>query len=150
VIRFVLDTSVIIKWFSTSVEAYTAIALWLRRALFENKCRVTIPDLVLYELGNALRFNPRFTTRDIDAAIHSLIDMNLTIRAAEQDILVPAVSLAFQYAVTVYDAYFLALANKLESKLITADYKFCQKFDEVKSVIPLDKLLGKDQGNIQF
>jgi len=148
--RFVLDTSVIVKWFSTSGEADTANALWLRRALFENKCRVTIPDLVLYELGNALRFNPRFTTRDIDAAIHSLIDMNLTIRAAEQDILVPAVSLAFQYAVTVYDAYFLALADKLESMLITADYKFCQKFDEVKSVIPLDKLLGKDQGNIQF
>ncbi len=148
--RFVLDTSVIVKWFSTSGEADTANALWLRRALFENKCRVTIPDLVLYELGNALRFNPRFTTQDIDAAIHSLFDMKLTIRAAEQDILVHAVSLAFQYAVTVYDAYFLALADKSESMLITADYKFYQNFDKAKSVIRLDKLLGEGQGNTQF
>jgi predicted nucleic acid-binding protein len=141
--RFVLDTSVIVKWFSAAGEADTANALCLRQALFENKCQVTIPDLVLYELSNALRFNPHFTTQDIDAAIHSVIDMNLTIRAAEQDILAQAIRLAFQYAVTVYDAYFFALATKNGLVLVTADYEFYQKIGEVKSIVRLDGLLEK-------
>jgi predicted nucleic acid-binding protein len=147
--RFVLDTSVIVKWFSTSGEADTASALWLRQALFENKCQVIIPDLVLYEFGNALRFNPFFTAEDVTAAIHSLVDMNLTIRTVEPKILASAVHLAFQYAVTIYDAYFLALAAEEDLVLVTADYKFYQRVGEKKNAIRLDKLLGEDQGNIR-
>jgi predicted nucleic acid-binding protein len=139
--RFVLDTSVIVKWFSTSGEADTKSALWLRQALWENKCQVTIPDLVLYELGNALRFNPNYTSEDVTAAIYSLIDMNLIILAAESEILADAVRLSFHYAVTLYDAYFLALAAKTDLVLVTADYKFYQKVGEFKSIVRLDKLL---------
>jgi predicted nucleic acid-binding protein len=120
----------------------------LRQALFENTCQVIIPDLVLYEFGNALRFNPFFTAEDVTAAIHSLEDMNLTIRTVEPEILASALHLAFQYAVTLYDAYFLALAAEEDLVLVTADYKFYQKVGDVKSVVRLDELLGEEQGTI--
>jgi predicted nucleic acid-binding protein len=147
--RFVLDTSVMVKWFSTFDEADTRNALWLRQALYENTCQIIIPDLVLYELGNALRYNPNFTAGDVTAAIYSLVEMNLTIRAVEPDILVEAIQLAYQYAVTLYDAYFLALAVKADLVLVTADYKFYQKVGDVKSVIRLNELLGEDQETIR-
>jgi predicted nucleic acid-binding protein len=141
VTHFILDSSVIVKWFSTSGEADTKSALWLRQALFENRCRITIPDLVLYELGNALRFNQNYRAEDVIAAIHSLLDMNLIILAVEPGVVVYSVQLAFQHAVTLYDAYFLALAAKSDYALVTADYKFHQKVKELKYVIRLDKLL---------
>jgi predicted nucleic acid-binding protein len=75
--------------------------------------------------------------------------MNLTIRAVEPDILVEAIQLAYQYAVTLYDAYFLALAVKADLVLVTADYKFYQKVGDVKSVIRLNELLGEDQETIR-
>jgi predicted nucleic acid-binding protein len=140
--RFVLDTSVMVKWFSALGEAETGSALWLRQEYLENNCQIIIPDLVLYELGNALRWNPHFTAVDVEAAIYSVVAMGLTIRPVEPEILAGAVRLAFQYAVTVYDAYFLALAANSEARLITADYKFHQKVGGDKTCVRLDTLLG--------
>ncbi len=138
--RYVLDTSVVVKWYSTFDEANTNNALWLRQAMYDNQCQLIIPDLVLYELGNALRFNPHLTSEDVIAALYSLVDLNLTIWAVEPTILAKAVVLAYQYAVTLYDAYFLALADETNSSLVTADQKFYQKVGGLKHVIRLDRL----------
>jgi predicted nucleic acid-binding protein len=141
--QYVVDTSVVVKWFSTAGEADLNWALQLRQEIFEGNCQVFIPDLALYELGNALRFNPNFSAADVIAAMHSLIDMNLIIRPVESKILSMAIQSAFQYEVTLYDAYFLALAVETDFRLITADYKFYQKVTEVGSVVRLDKLFGE-------
>lgn len=148
--RFVLDTSVIVKWFSTIDEVDTKSALWLRQGLYENTCQIIIPDLALYELSNALRYNPNFTVEDVTAAIYSLVEMGLTIRAVAPDILVRAIELAYQYDVTLYDAYFLALAAKTEVMLVTADYKFYQRVGETKFVVRLAELLKEGQEANRF
>lgn len=148
--RFVLDTSVIVKWFSTIDEVDTKSALWLRQGLYENTCQIIIPDLALYELSNALRYNPNFTVEDVTAAIYSLVEMGLTIRAVAPDILVRAIELAYQYDVTLYDAYFLAIAAKTEVMLVTADYKFYQRVGETKFVVRLAELLKEGQEANRF
>ena len=121
--KFVLDTSVVVKWFSRD-EDDAEHANKLRRQIQEGLCVITIPDLLFYELANALRHNPNFTAEDVRVALDSVFDMEFDIRKVDSSVIAAAIHIAFKFNVTVYDAYFLAL-SQLESKpFVTADYKF--------------------------
>jgi len=48
-----------------------------------------------------------------------------------------AISLAFKHEVTVYDAYFLALAKKEGKPFITADYRFMGRVKGFREIIRL-------------
>ena len=54
----ILDASVVVKWFSE--EEYTDKALEIRERIRMGEERVIVPDLLLYELANALKYNPSF------------------------------------------------------------------------------------------
>ena len=117
----VIDTSVAVKWFSRETD--TPAALELRDRLFRRDVRLLAPDILLYELANALRFNPRFSADDVKEAVDSVSDLGLEFRAADADLLRQAAELAFRFNVTVYDAAFLALANLSGFNLLSADEK---------------------------
>ncbi len=72
---YVLDASVLIKWFSD--EEYTDIALKLRDEFFHGNIKLVVPDLLLYEVSNALRYNPNFDENDVVEAVDSLHDMGI-------------------------------------------------------------------------
>lgn len=74
---YVLDASVLIKWFSD--EEYTDIALKLRDDFFKGNIELVVPDLLLYEVSNALRYNPNFDENDVVEAVDSLYDMGIDI-----------------------------------------------------------------------
>jgi len=52
---YVLDASVLIKWFSN--EEYTDRALKLRDDFLQGYTELVVPDLLLYEVSNALRWH---------------------------------------------------------------------------------------------
>jgi len=118
---YVIDTSVAVKWFC--LEDDTASALDLRERLYRQECRILAPDLLLYELANALRFNPRLTADDVKAAVGSVVDLGLELISADAEMLGKAVDLALRFDTTVYDACFLALADLRDLPLISADVK---------------------------
>jgi predicted nucleic acid-binding protein len=60
---YVLDASVVIKWFSE--EEYTDIAVKLRDDFFKGYNELVVLDLLLYEVSNALRYNPNFDETDV-------------------------------------------------------------------------------------
>jgi len=60
---FVLDSSVIIKWFNQ--EQFTKDALSFREQLLNGETKIVVPDLLIYELSNALRYNPNFAENDV-------------------------------------------------------------------------------------
>ena len=62
----VLDASVVIKWFSD--EEHTERALEIRTWYVDNRISVYVPDLLVYELSNALRYNPDFGVADAQKA----------------------------------------------------------------------------------
>ena len=111
--KFVLDTSVVVKWFSGD-EDDAEHANKLRHQIQEGLCVITIPDLLFYELANALRHNPNFTAEDVRVALDSVFDMEFDIRKVDSSVIAAAIHIAFKFNVTVYDAYFLAL-SQLES-----------------------------------
>ncbi|MBM4307647.1 MAG: type II toxin-antitoxin system VapC family toxin [Deltaproteobacteria bacterium] len=136
---FVLDTSVVLKWFSEYGEGDLNCALQIRESLLEGSAHFTVPELLFYELGNALRYNPHFSPREVSEAIDSVFDMGMDVARIDKKVMKDAVALAFKYQITVYDAYFLGLSHTEEKPLITADYKFFEKVKGYKGIIKLSE-----------
>ena len=86
-------------------------------------------DFALIELANALRFTPGLSHEDVINAIESLnaIEINLI---NFNDVIADAIKLAFKLKVTVYDALYAALAEKLKTQLITYDRELLMKFKQ--------------------
>ena len=135
---FVIDSSVVVKWFS--LETDTPAALALRDALFRGDCRILAPDLLLYEVANALRFHPRFAEDDVRAAVASVLDLGIEFAAPDPDLLRRAVELAFRFKTTGYDACFLALADLQNAPLVSADEKLIAQARGFTSVVRLSDL----------
>lgn len=121
----ILDASIVVKWFSE--EEYTEKALAIRERIRMGEERVIVPDLLLYELANALKYNPSFDANDVSDALTSILDMDLEIVTPIPEIINLAVALAFDYNITVYDAFYIALAKDLELTFITADRRLCER-----------------------
>jgi predicted nucleic acid-binding protein len=137
---YVLDTSVVIKWFSSHEEADLEKALQIRDAIITNHFLVIVPDLLFYELANALRHNPHFTCDDVKDAIAAISDMGFAVKGVDSVLMVRALKIAYQFNTTVYDSYFMALAESLKSPFITADYRFYEKVKKSENVVRLDEL----------
>ncbi len=130
--KIVLDASVVVKWFN--VERSTSKALELRNMHINNKLKIYAPELLLYEVINALRRNPGFDEKDVQDAYGSLIELMITFTKAELDL---AIGYAYQYKLTIYDTSYISLAKKLGAKLVTADEKLCKKAGQEKYIVAL-------------
>jgi len=104
---------------------------------FYEKCRrymlmkkVTL-DLAFAEAGNVIwkhmkmgRIKAEDTVRRAEV-LKRLVNTSKVYES--KDLLVEAVELAVKYDVTVYDALFVALAQRLNDKLVTTDRKLWEK-----------------------
>ena len=137
VTSYIIDSSVAVKWFSQ--EAGTEAALALRDDALSGSCRLEAPDLLLYEISNALRYNARLDAGDVKLALGSLLDLGIVFHPAGGALLAKAVDLAFRYRMTVYDGCFIALAENRGSPLITADEKLIAKVGDHSGIVRLSE-----------
>jgi len=128
----VLDASVIIKWFTK--EEKRDSALEIREKYINKQIEIIIPDLILYEISNALRFNPNFSEEDISEAIYSIFNMDMNIITPTQEIINEAIKISYSYKTSVYDAIYIALAKIVDSDFITADNKLYEKTKEISNI----------------
>jgi len=135
---FVLDASVVIKWFSE--EEYTDRALKLRDDFSKGDIELVVPDLILYEVSNALRYNPDFDETDVADAVGTLFDIGISIIVPNREVINSALNLAYEHKITVYDAYYVALAKEINFKLITADRKLYLKIKDLKFAKYIDEI----------
>lgn len=128
----VLDASVIIKWFTQEEKREQAINL--RENYINGEIEIVVPDLLLYEISNALRFNSNFQEEDIKEAIQSLFDMEISIIVPVPEILQKTINIAYSKEITIYDALYIALAQIIDFDFITADEKLYEKLKDNKNV----------------
>lgn len=121
----ILDSSVIIKWFCEEEDTEKSLAL--REDFIQNYLEIAVPDLSLYEIANALRYNKSLKAEDVAEAVDSLFKLGIPIIVPTSEILNLAVVYAFKYNITVYDACFIALGKFLGFSCITADKKLYEK-----------------------
>ena len=130
--NYVIDSSVIIKWFSK--EEHTDLALKIRENFVYGNIDIVVPDLQLYEIANALRHNKNLGKSEVDNAVKSLIEIGIRIVVPTKAVMRTAINIAYDNDLTVYDAYFIALAKELGFIFITADVKLYKKINKLTFV----------------
>ncbi len=134
----VLDASVIVKWFCD--ERQSDIANKLRDDFFSDIYGIIVPDLLFYEVINAVKFSNVFSKEEKVSVVHDLYLIGIDFEYPDKEIMESALNIAMDYNATIYDSVYLAIARKHRCKYITADSDFAGK---VKSK---DVLLLKDIG----
>jgi predicted nucleic acid-binding protein len=128
---YVIDASVVIKWFSHINEENIENAVKLQELHLNRECLLLAPDLLIYEILNALRYNPYFERNDVQLALLSLLKMQLELVKPAADLIEEALRLAYAKDITIYDASYMALALKRGCLLITADDKLFGKIRDL-------------------
>lgn len=121
----VLDTSVILKWYLDEEDSDKA--LYFRSEYLNNLIDITIPDLILYEVSNSLKYNRDYIINDIKLVIESLFLSKINIVSPTVELISLAIEYANYFDVSIYDSTYLALSSLLDFQFITADEKFYKK-----------------------
>ncbi|MFO7773365.1 MAG: type II toxin-antitoxin system VapC family toxin [Dehalococcoidia bacterium] len=133
--EYVVDASVVVKWFSRSEEDVENSERLLNSHVAGTSTLVS-SSLVLYEVCNALRFNPNFSGQDLSKAVTSLLKLGLEL-VDFSEIFESAIALACSQDITVYDAAYIAVSQTRHVPLITADYRLLARIKDIPFVMPL-------------
>lgn len=117
---YVVDTSVVIKWFLPEIHSEAALRVTRLQE------RLHVPAFMSMELGNVIAKKVRrkeLTRADGSTILKEL--RHLPLQRHPDDRLFPA---AYEFALdtqqSLYDCFYLALAEAVDGRLITADRKF--------------------------
>jgi len=134
-IAVVIDASVCIKWFSSLKEENVDQAIKLRSDFFYKRIYIIAPDLLIYEITNALSYNPKFTSGHVVEALNSLNSMQIkTIKPIPQ-VMEIAVNIRYKKNISIYDSVYMALSRFINAQFITADKKLYEKVKDLGNTI---------------
>jgi len=136
--KYVVDASVVVKWFSKAQEQ-GEISEKLLNGHVTGVSPLASSSLVLYEVCNALRFNPNLNRDDLSKATTSLLKLELEL-VDFSAVFESAIAVAFSQNISIYDAAYIAVSQTLHIPLITADYKLLPKIVDIPLVIPLKEI----------
>jgi len=137
---YVVDTSVAIKWYIEKEEADVAKAHDLLDCFGRGECVIRAPQLLLFEMANALTAAHKLNVAAVMVALAHLKELNLDVRPLEWVTFSKAVEIAAACDATIYDSYFLALAAETGSILVTADEAFLKKARRYPAILHVRQL----------
>lgn len=126
--NFVLDSSVIAKWFFPSEED-SKTALKIRDLFLSKEVSISVPVLIYYEVNNLIRSaikSLRINEKLAKEAYQGFLELGL-IAYSSKELMGMALEKAISLDISSYDASYLALAEYLKIPLITADQKLIDK-----------------------
>ena len=134
----VVDASVAAKWTLTD-EEYVDQAGALLVHLDQGHIELAAPHLIRCEVASSIivatqHQPPRLTPERAEDAIAKFLDLDIE-TFDESDLLLPAYALVRRYGCAVYDAIYLALAQRLGLPFLTADRRFYDKVHQSFDVI---------------
>ena len=141
--RYVLDASVVFKWYYKKNEADLHNADILYDFLNSKQDLLFAPQLLIYEILNAFRLKEEIGSKTIESIISELYD-TIFILEADRAILKNVFLYARLLKISVYDSVYIALSEKLDASLITADKKLYEAGKNLQyKVIMLSDFLEK-------
>lgn len=135
----ILDASVVTKWFHGIGEEDRGKALEYLRLHLANEVTIHVPDLLLYEVTNALLCKAAVSRDMVLTALDNLADYRLMMHWPEHKGIRAGVEIAAELGLSVYDAAYVALARELDAPLITADKKLARKAGRFGDIILLSE-----------
>lgn len=137
-LAYVVDASVVLKWYADDKEADHGNAFKIRKDFKNRAIDLFAPELLIYEIANVLRYKEALEEKIILNAIISIYEMRI-LKSVDQDIMEEAVRLARKYDITVYDSTYISFAKYLGCTLVTADRKLLQKIRQLSNVLSIDE-----------
>lgn len=125
----VIDSSVVTKWLF--LEALTTQALAVRKDWESSTVDLIAPALILSEVGNVIwkkRRTGLITGEEGATAIKNLLALEIP-TVDSSTLLTRAYNLANLHDRTVYDSLYLALAEGMAARFVTADLRLCNALE---------------------
>ena len=139
----IIDASTAFKWFEPSEQDHNkALQLWDLH--LQNKMKIVVPDLILYELANAWMTKSSIQLGQVKINLRVLEEASLEIIPVNFILINKATQFSKKYSVSVYDAIYAVLAKAKKCLLITADERFVEKMNKffpLEINLPFIKLL---------
>ena len=128
-----VDASVVVKWFVRDADTPAAFEL-VQRAV-SGELDLNAPDLCIAECGNAIwklsEKGKALSRRQTRVAVDRLASVPIR-TTASKPLLVSAYHLAVRAKITVYDAIYVALAQALDTHVVTADRRLVARLEAAK------------------
>ncbi len=129
----VVDASVVVKWFVRDADTPAAFEL-VQRAV-AGEIDLNAPDLCIAESGNAIwklsEKGKALSRRRARLAVERLASVPIR-TTSNRPLLVSAYQLAVRAKITVYDGIYVALAQALDTHLVTADRRLVARLEAAK------------------
>ena len=117
--EIILDSSVVVKWFSS--ETKSVEALNLLDSYTQGAVELVVSEILYCEVANALRYKPDYDTQKWKTAVAQLFNLHMNVAHLTQDLTARAGEIAYEGKVTFYDALPVAIAEHKKTICITAD-----------------------------
>ena len=115
----ILDSSVVVKWFSREVKSDEALKFL--DSYIQGSTELVVSDILFCEVGNALRYKPDYDTQKWKIALAQLFNLRMKVVHLNEALMNRAGEIAYDGQVTVYDALPVAIAEHKKTVCITAD-----------------------------
>ncbi len=126
----IIDSSIIVKWFVN--EKGSDKAMQLKEQHLENQIVIIVPELIFFEVLNALRFKEK-DEETLKEIRETLWDIQFFIVHTNTFILDKTIEISLKYNLSIYDATYAALSQIYGCPLITEDKKL-KKFPSAVSL----------------
>lgn len=123
--NIVIDASVIVKWFIDENDSDKAEII--KEQFINEKINLIIPSLLYYEVLNALKYSNLFKLDELNLVGESIENYGFDAVVIKDEIREKMVEIAINHDISMYDASYIALAEKYKTQLITADEKISKK-----------------------
>lgn len=121
----VIDASVLIKWFVNEIKSESAIEI--RDNYIKGKFDLIAPNLILYEVLNALKYIKLHNQEEIERIFDIIINYGIEFFTLDKELAGKSIEISMKSELSLYDSVCVALARIREGKLITADEKLLKK-----------------------
>ena len=122
----VLDASVALKWIFTGEEGEEPARRYRDRHVSGEE-PIAVPELFFYEIGNVLSTKTTLYREAVIEAFTLLWRFDLEVFSLSLEEFLSSLALARTAQITLYDAAYLELAQKLGCDFVTSDKKLFEK-----------------------
>jgi predicted nucleic acid-binding protein len=122
---WVVDASVMLKWsLRDAAEDFLEEADALREAYVARRIDLIAPCYARYEVANGLevaRLQGRIDSETAGARLDWFLRAEISDAEDDNSLLIAAMEIAWGHSITLYDAIYVALAERLRYSFVTAD-----------------------------
>lgn len=128
----VSDASIILKFIFE--EQHTPLALQLRENHITGEEKISAPELLYYELANVLTTKVLISAKNASSALAEIFNLEIETFTLGVEEFLSSISISRKYKISVYDASYVILAERLNCDFITADVQLFRKTKDLKFV----------------